>query len=285
MADAIKELIKLIETSVTDFEKSLPGVQDKMFDSILELSKEFTIPARTAKQQVANLKIIQRLKEKIKVIVLNPDYKAQVKDFVSKFSEVQQLQNKYFNSITENFTTKTLYDTIKLSYIDYTIEALTDAGVVNVSSQIKKLLLQNITSGASYSKLVKEMRTYLEGKDGALVKYARQITTDSLNQYSASYTKAVTQDLGLVWYRYVGSLIKTSRPFCKALVEKDYVHQSELPEVAAGIINGHQVSTAGMIEGTNESTFMVYRGGYNCGHQLYPVSEFSVPIEIRNKFS
>jgi hypothetical protein len=40
----------------------------------------------------------------------------------------------------------------------------------------------------------------------------------------------------------------------------------------------------GMIEGTNESNFPTYRGGYNCGHQMYPVPPLNVPKTIRNKF-
>jgi hypothetical protein len=38
-----------------------------------------------------------------------------------------------------------------------------------------------------------------------------------------------------------------------------------------------------MIDGTNSSNFIIRRGGYNCGHQLVPVAEEAVPLEIRSK--
>lgn len=277
----LKDLISEIEGSIAEFLEGLPSVQSSVFDSLVDLSKELIIPARTAAHQIHNLRTLSRLNNKIGSVILTDGYSEKVKSFVRKFDEVQKIQNRYFNAVASDFKVKTLYDEIKKSYVNFTIESLTDAGVADVSSQIKKLLLQNITSGASYSKMVSDMRSYLEGNNGALVKYARQITTDSLNQYSASYTKAVTEDLGLKWYRYVGSIIKTSRPTCKALVKQDYVFYRELPTLAQGIIGGKQYSTNGMIPGTNGNTILVYRFGYNCGHQFYPVSEFAVPKEIR----
>lgn len=281
----LKDLISEIENSIAEFLEGLPSVQGSVFDSLVDLSKELIIPARTAAHQIHNLRTLSRLNNKIGSVILTDGYSEKVKSFVRKFDEVQKIQNRYFNAVASDFKVKTLYDEIKKSYVNFTIESLTDAGVADVSSQIKKLLLQNITSGASYSKMVSDMRSYLEGNNGALVKYARQITTDSLNQYSASYTKAVTEDLGLKWYRYVGSNIRTTRPFCRALTEKDFVHESELPAISKGVINGRQVSTAGMMPGTNANTILVYRGGYNCSHQLYPVSEFAVPEELRAKFA
>jgi hypothetical protein len=38
-----------------------------------------------------------------------------------------------------------------------------------------------------------------------------------------------------------------------------------------------------MIDGTTPDNFIVNRGGYNCGHELIPVSEARVPKEVREK--
>jgi hypothetical protein len=58
-----------------------------------------------------------------------------------------------------------------------------------------------------------------------------------------------------------------------------------------GEIDGHQCKIydatglpMGMIDGTNPENFFVNRGGYNCGHELIPVSEVSVPKEVRERF-
>ncbi len=106
----------------------------------------------------------------------------------------------------------------------------------------------------------------------------------------------LTDDLGLEWYKYDGSLKDTSRPFCDALIAAKkscmpYIHKSQLEEIVSGNICGEQVPIydktglpQGMIAGTNASNFRINRGGYNCNHQLYPVSAAVVPKELRDKF-
>jgi hypothetical protein len=143
-----------------------------------------------------------------------------------------------------------------------------------------------------------QMRDFLltnETGAGALEKYTKQITTDALNQYAAQYTNAVTNDLGLEWFMYTGSIIDTSRPLCKALIKKKYIHKSELPDIIlgkfkefdeeGGKINPKTKLPEGMIPGTNASNFHIYRGGYQCGHQLIPIDASSVPEHIRLRFS
>ena len=56
-----------------------------------------------------------------------------------------------------------------------------------------------ITSGGSYSDLAERLRTTIVGTDeeaGKLIKYAKQVTTDGINQFNRTYQKAVTDDLG-----------------------------------------------------------------------------------------
>ena len=155
------------------------------------------------------------------------------------------------------------------------------------------------STGGSRADFVEQVREFMlntDAGDGKLVRYTKQIVTDSLNQFSANYNATLTDDLGLVWYKYDGSLKDTSRPFCDALIAAKkscmpYIHVSQLEEIVSGNICGEQVPIydktglpQGMIAGTNASNFRVNRGGYNCNHQLYPVSAAVVPKELRDKF-
>lgn len=78
-----------------------------------------------------------------------------------------------------------------------------------------------------------------------------------------------TKDLGLVWYKYIGGVIGTTRDFC---LERDggYYHQSEVESWA-------DEDWEGKIEGTDSENIFSYCGGYNCRHDLIPVDEASVP--------
>lgn len=284
----ISQLLDTIEGSISDFNKSMPGIQDQVLDSILELTRDLTIPAKTIEQQASNLRVLGKIKSKVSDLVLNESYLENVRSFVKTFDTVAGLQNKYFNTIAEEFSPSSLLKQIKTSYVDITIENLTESGVDVVSTNIREMLLRNVTSGGSYSSMLKEVQNYLTGENGALLKHARQITTDSINQYSASYTKAVTDDLGMKWSRFVGSNIKTTRDFCLALTAKDFYHEAELPEILKGHIGDRNVPLNpktglwyGAIDGTTIRNFQVNRGGWQCGHQSYPVPEAAVPKSIR----
>lgn len=128
--------------------------------------------------------------------------------------------------------------------------------------------------------------------EGSLTKYARQIATDSVNQFNASYNQKVSDDLGLTWFQYVGSLLTTSREFCIEMTKKRYFHISEVEEMLKGNIGDVHVHINpktklpdGFIEGTTKQSFFINRAGYMCGHQIFPVPMAAVPADIRAKFS
>ena len=92
-------------------------------------------------------------------------------------------------------------------------------------------------------------------------RYATQMATDSLNQYSASVTAKTALDLGIDRFEYYGDLINDSRQFCVDHVGKTYTTE-EINEIWQG-------SWAGKSAG---DPFIV-RGGYNCRHQWLPKVE------------
>jgi hypothetical protein len=101
---------------------------------------------------------------------------------------------------------------------------------------------------------------------------------------------SINADLGLKWFAYRGSNIKTTREFCLHMTKKEYIHESEFETVLSGNIDCHQCRIyertglpQGLIEGTTPENFPTYRGGWNCQHGLYPVPEIMVPKKVREK--
>lgn len=39
----------------------------------------------------------------------------------------------------------------------------------------------------------------------------------------------------------------------------------------------------GLYSNTNEANFLIYRGGYGCGHQIMPITDSYVPDYIKAK--
>ena len=293
--ETISKLLRVIDSSVNQFVKGLTPVQDQTYKKLLTLVKDLDIYVDgTLKNNLANIKVIGGLKSELEKIILNDNYLSQVAEFTDTFNAVKNLQNEYFSTIAVKFSEKKVFNEIKKQAVNTTVEGLTESGIgAAYTDEIKQMLTTSITSGGSYADLTKQLSNYVLGDsetEGQLIKYGRQIATDSINQYSAQYTKAVTDDLGLTYFQYVGSLLTTSRPFCKEMVEKRYFHKTEVTDMLNGKIGDKKVPLGkdglpqGMISGTNEQTFFVNRGGYNCGHQIFPVPLASVPEEIRAKF-
>lgn len=294
----IKKLIEAIDNRVNSFNESIPGIQQSLLDDLISMTSELKVSNGKLATTAENLKLLTKIKSRISKAILSGQYKKKVKEFITGYDEIEKLQTEYFQQVTKTYKPPKVLEAIREAAIQSTLDYLTDAGIgVNVSDKIAKIISTNITTGAKYSDLVKQLRSSLLNDQtgaGILERYTKQITTDTLNQYSASNMRAVSDDLGLDWYMYDGAVIATSRTFCEALVKKKYIHKSELSKIIKGDfaefkkldgeINQKTKLPAGMIAGTTPENFHVYRGGYQCGHQLIPVDAAVVPEAIRMKF-
>lgn len=303
MAD-FNDILKEIERSINGFNKRIPAAQKAMYQELVGELRRLDLKGDTIKATVANLKVIQSIKNKLTKLILTDDYLKDVKEFVKSFNTISTLQNEYWKGVESKFKPTPLLKQIRIQAISDTVQSLTEAGIgANIGDKITGILRTNITSGGSYKALnaqLLESLTDTEKSDGLLTKYSKQITTDSINQYSAQYTSAVAAGLNMEWYAYQGTEIKTSREFCQAMVEnRRYFHISEVPALlrAEGLefkdnydgeikkvrINPRTKLPYGFIEGTTAANFLIYRGGYFCGHQARPVPERNVPIADRDR--
>jgi len=294
----IKSLHELIDGSVDTFNASIPEVQRTIAMRMQLLIKDLDIDNQgNIVNNVKNLRLMGQIKMEVSNIVLNKQFEAQVGDFLSKFSDVAVLQNQYFKSMNKSFKPDAILTEIRNQSVEATAQSLTEAGIsANVIEPITEMLRTNITTGGRWQDLNKMIQDYVLDNEkgvGALKRYTVQITNDSLNQFSAQYTHTVADSLNYKWFMYTGSLLRTSRAFCEALVAKKYVHISELPAIVRGDfqefdkadnMNPKTGLPKGMVDGTTATNFFVYRGGYNCGHQLIPTDAKVVPLNIRSRF-
>ena len=290
----IESITAQIESSISSFNGTMPQVQKKIYDRVTLLMKDLVIKDGKLVNTVSNIKAISKLKFDIENIILDKNYIGNVADFANSFETVTALQYSYFKALELDFTPVKVLEAIKNDAIEATVTSLTESGIsANLTEPIQEILRRNITTGGSFSELSDELRSFIlsdEQSLGALERYTSQITTDALNQYSATYNHVVADDLGLEWFQYVGSNLTTTREFCKVLTEKRWVHKSELPEIVKGHIDSHNVKINsktgvwyGGIPGTTPQNLPVNRGGYNCGHQLYPTSDVLVPDDVKRR--
>lgn len=293
------DIVNEIDDAVNKFVDGLPATQRQIYDRVLILIRKLDVSADgNIKNTVANIRILQDINKEILDTVMTDQYKKKIDDFTETYKRVASLQNDYLGTVFSTFKPGPVLKELTKASIDITYDQLGESGLSNdLANEIKGILNTNIQTGASYSQMTEQLRTAIIGNDevdGALLRYAKTYTTDSINQFSAVYNRQVTADFGAEWFRYVGSNRETTRPFCEHLTEKDggYFHIDEVPGFLEGQVGDQTVELydktglpQGMKEGTNENTFFTLRGGWNCNHQILPVSRLSVPKSLRDKFA
>ncbi len=298
------DILAAMQGAIDDFNATVPASQKSMLNSIqLELKGLDLNSQGNVKTSVANLKLAGKIKSDLQNLILTDKYLGNVQDFVDQYLTIAQLQNQYFSAIESEFKPGPLLEEIKQQAVDDTVKSLGEQGIgASIAEEITQILQSNITTGGSYAQLNDQLRTALtdqEGNPGLLTRYSKQITTDAINQYSAQYTKAVSDDLGYEWFAYQGSDIQTTRPFCDAMTDFTFFNVSEIPSLlkAQNLYYTNKKTGQrelvpiyaktglpnGMIPGTNPSNFQINRGGYNCGHQIRPVSALIVPQYIKDR--
>ena len=164
------------------------------------------------------------------------------------------------------------------------IEAGVDEAFLKPMIDIFKNAIYN---GSGITDLIDELKQYTLGdpkKLGVLERYIGQVSSDSITQYTANYSKIITDDLNLVFYKYSGNVQKDTRCFCKERVNR-FFHQKEIEawgegNVTAGGVKSCGFPWGGMIAGTNAGNIFTYRGGWNCEHYIIAVSVYSVPRDV-----
>jgi hypothetical protein len=262
----IQELQLAIESRMDD---ALPRVFAKLSDQVIDLASNLSLDP---KDRAKSLKELIKLKKDIAdTIITNAPYQLQVAEVIKGFELLSELSNEYITIAIGDFSEKkALYKAILETNIATTKDALLGAGIrENFGTAIQEVLKDNIAGIGSRSQLNKTLRKFIEGTEQEapfLNRYIKQTTNDAVMTFNAEYIQTIADDLDVEYYLYAGTLIADSRPFCQARAGR-YFTTDQVK--AWPNLKGWQ----GRMAGTNSSTIFIYRGGYNCRHQLWPVAK------------
>lgn len=274
-----KRLYDIPNELLTVVEKQQKIVLD---DIIIQLSKLTTVNGQI-KIDSGNIKQIALISDELKSVFLNEEYLEAVKKFSSEFviqaNINDELIKKGFGEIDNPVASRIYIDTAKKN----AVAALTSES--NFIKPIEGILENAVVNGATLKETIDSIRLFTEGNPGVdskIIKYVKQISSDSFAISDRSYTSILSDYLDNDWYYYSGGEIATTRCFCDERVGH-YFHYKEIESWG----NGDNLGScdigggmwAGEIPGTNSATIFSYLGGYNCLHSLIPVSEFDIPEE------
>jgi hypothetical protein len=296
MDKKIQELIDTIDESIKQWDNAIPGMEKDFFANVMRLVKKLELSGDDIKKTVSNLRLMNRIKGELDSALYTKRYLKEVESFIKYFDEVEKIQSEYFTESFDKFSKPNIWNEIKRQTIEDVVASLTEADISTLVIQpVADLIRDDVMNGSSWSNMVKSLEKLIEsrsGLDSPLKRYSSQIVTDAINQYAAQYNNTITDDLGLQWFQYVGSLVKHSRPFCRSLVAKRWVNVAEFSQIVKGKIDGKQVPRNprtglpdGKIPGTNAQTLKTYRGGYRCNHLFIAVDESVVPESVKKAFA
>jgi hypothetical protein len=193
-------------------------------------------------------------------------------DFVGLSPEViRGLQNVAFrgyediaNTFVNDLANEVYNNTLTGRSVDKSILTMRQKinGVYAQSDQVEIERLVNIANagGSGAAEAIKALHSvYAADKLGNnMRRYASQMVHDALMQFDAAINVQSGKETGATHWKYYGSVVNDTRPFCEKHAGKVYT-EDEIDEIWAG-------DWAGKAAG---DPFIV-RGGYNCRHHWRP---------------
>lgn len=282
------DIVKEIKGYVDEFTGNIEPLQKELYSKVISKLKELTLDSSgNIKRTASNLKAIKAVQKDLSAMISNQKYQQNIANLKGYLDETIRTQSEYFK-VVDDVAQPSVVGEIQSQAFKSAVEVLTGAGFKeNVVNAATDIVSQSITEGSSFATMNDKMRDFMLGNkevEGKLLSYSKQIVSDTLHTTSRNYNSIMTEKLGLKWYQYVGATVKDSRPWCKALVKKQWIHESELGSIVRGEIDGEQVSRQGLMPDTNKTNVISRCGGYNCTHSLTPVPDEMVPDKIKKRF-
>lgn len=253
------------------------NVQDYLYSQLVKVLKDLDLDdSGDIIQSAKNRKVIQSAINTIDSKIRTSGYQAYVENYLGTITKIDQLNTTYFEVLSDAFKpNRQFLASLQKETISQVEGLLFNSGFeAQIKIPLSTILNQNINTGASFTAMLEQVKTFVKGSadvDGKLLRYSKQVTRDALFNYSRAFQTAITSDLGLEWFCYSGGLMDKSRQFC---IEHagHYYPKAQIESWASEDWDGKRSDTT-------ESTIFVYAGGHGCQHSIIPVDKSTVPEE------
>jgi len=276
-------------TSAPDaFLAKIPKAQREVYDKVIELISRLEVKNGSYVISDRNLKLASEIGELLRSALLSSDYTQAVTEFAKEFDQQAVINDELFKKAFPEFVPTELTARVvsigKRDAIDLLLNRASDSDFV---APLRDVIEQAVISGSGYQETLKNIRDFIEGsegKEGALLRYSKQMAHDSFAITDRSYTSVASEEMGAEWFKYSGDEIDTTRPFC-AERDNQFFYYKEIEawgagERTIGMSWPKSGTWAGRIKETNSTTIYSYAGGNNCRHSILPVSLFAVPMDV-----
>lgn len=256
-------------------------VQTKLYNDLTTILRFVDIDNQGyIKQNAGNRAILREAQNQFDKTIQSSVYQGALEQHLQIIPQIDALNTEYFETLSSAFKPNRVFIKALQSQAIENVNSLVlqDGLAAQVRIPLNNILQQNINTGGSFSGMLDQIKTFIQGNaevEGRVLSYSRGIVRDALFQYARAYQNSVTADLGLIFFRYIGGVVEKSRDFC---IDRNggYFHQKEIESWAS-------LEWKGKNNLTTESSIFVLAGGWNCNHQMIPVSEITVPEEWKQR--
>jgi len=247
-------------------EESIKKLQADILASLEMLKRN---PAGKIRGLSVNLGNAQKIHAKINRL-FQRDFSKGMGKIIDDFKNNKALIKSSFKTIGESATFTSIDDTMMKVLRDGNYQQYLAIGKA-AQDKVTQQVYDSVISGASQSQLASTIRGSLLGSAAKsvvgtpLANYARLYARDMIMNYHNDVILQKGEDLGMKHYKYVGTLMATSRDFCKRRVGLTYTKNQ---------INSWKYKWKG-----KSGPAWTNRGGYNCRHHWQPVRPEWLPEE------
>jgi hypothetical protein len=249
---------------------------DKIENDVYQAVKRHTNKFETKESEILfsdeNVALIASMTIIIAAAIQASFYPEKTKQYLSSFDDVYDI-NQVIHDKLNDISKKDFDNIIKpilLQNIQITTQNLTGTGLNTAFIEpLKQGIYKSIVSGAKIEDLDLYLQSFIISNNdrlGHLKKYSTVIARDALFQFDGQINSYLAVKYNFDSYRYVGGIIKDTRPQCVRWSRMGVLKKSDIQKE----INWANNYGSGMIPGTTPETFPVYRGGYNCRHSAIP---------------
>lgn len=257
------------------FLAQIPTAERQIFAGLVaRLGKLTRDKAGNILPTAANLKQSETITTLMREVFDDSSYIDAVAQFAGEYQGQMNINTSYFRKAFPSFSNPSAWAVNSVGVArNSTVNALINTSAdLDFIAPVAQAVEAAVLSGSSFTQtidFINQLTVSSPRVESKLLRYSKQIAHDAFAITDRTFTNQMAVDNKVEWFRYSGSDISTTRPFCRVRSPHYYPKK----EVQSWAVE----NWAGKFAGTDSSNIFNYAGGYNCRHSILPVSVSSVP--------
>lgn len=283
----INDRLNRIDAIPDKFINGVSAIQSEIFAELITILGELNI-GETFVLNEANLSRIDDLMNRYYQSLRSGKYGQYVSWYISQIDEQKNLIDDIMRLDYQGAASARALGVFESTKKIAVRKLLEDEFKTNFINVVRDNIVSSIEGQSNFTELVENVSELFHGKtmqygdkvikEGQLLNWTKQIASDRFAIADRAYSSTASEDLGLVFFQYLGGVIKNTRKFCEERNAR-FFHIKEANEWVS-------LEWAGKFRVQTKENMLQWLGGYRCQHVPVFRSLISVPrIDIERNIS